>query len=74
MRKKITSLVLIGFVFSTFCLLLLFPQTVSATPCEDYCYEWFFECMQQGGGMEYCTNGMMDCLFDNCGWAEGFLP
>lgn len=70
-RKKIKLIVSIAlFSFFTLSIILFFPQSVLPGVCEDYCYDWYFGCRAQGGSLSYCTDGMMDCLIDYCGWQQ----
>jgi hypothetical protein len=55
-------------LFSILMLFAFHPVFASDPVCEDYCYNYYFQCRQQGGSMDYCTDWMTWCLIVYCGW------
>lgn len=70
-KRKVKAVVLFGcsvLMAAGIFFLAIQPAFATKPECEDYCYNWYFQCRQQGGSLEYCTNWMMWCLEEYCGW------
>lgn len=65
--KQVSSVTLL-LMLALSVLLVYQPAAATKPECEDYCYNWYFQCRQQGGSLAYCTNQMMWCLEEYCGW------
>lgn len=67
-RQKVLILYLIGFTLLAGLYLFSTLGLAKAPTCEDYCFNWFWNCYSRPELLNYCTDGMMQCLINYCGW------
>lgn len=68
-RQRLVVYGMVGLILFIGLVSLSHLAFANSTPCEDYCFNWFWSCYSRPELLNYCTNGMMDCLINYCAWA-----